>query len=111
MTRGAYPSVDRIAVLALTMPDLAAEEATRLLDDRDNTWLMDELAEALIGDPTCPGDPALRPLARHCAREVLTSSHWEDALLPMAEVNPEAVLAGYERLRKLDVFGSRSPQE
>ncbi|MEU1408752.1 hypothetical protein ABZ471_41880 [Streptomyces sp. NPDC005728] len=104
--QGAYRSVDRIAVLAVTAPDLAAEQAARLLDDEDNTWFMDQLAEALIGDPTCSGDPALRPLARRCAREVLTGSYWEDALPVLAELEPEAVLAVHERLRELGVVGA-----
>lgn len=98
-------SVDRIAVLAVTAPDLAVEPVERMFGE-DYPLLMDELAEALIGDPKCPGNPALRPLARRCVRVALTETHWETALPPLAVLEPEAVLAVYERMRDLGVVGA-----
>ncbi|MET9041726.1 trypsin-like peptidase domain-containing protein [Streptomyces sp. NPDC004362] len=102
--REALRSADRIAVLAVTAPDLAAELVERVLDEDDT--FMDELAEALIGDPRCPGDPALRPLGRRCVRKVL-AKRWSDALPPLAELEPEAVLAVYERLRELGAIATQ----
>ncbi|QOV38411.1 trypsin-like peptidase domain-containing protein [Streptomyces ferrugineus] len=105
--REEFRSVDRVAVLAVTEPALAAEAAERMLEDDSISWLMDELAEALLGDPRCPGDPALRPLARRCARAALAGTHWAEALPPLAELEPEAVLAVHERLRELGALEPR----
>ncbi|MFD0066943.1 hypothetical protein [Streptomyces sp. NPDC056690] len=103
--REEFQSVDRIAVLAVVAPDLATESVERMLSE-DDTWFIVELADALIGDPRCPGNPALRPLARRCVRKALTDTYWEHALPPLAVLEPEAVLAVYERLRELGVVGA-----
>ncbi|MGC9542785.1 hypothetical protein [Streptomyces sp. UG1] len=91
----------------MTAPALAAEAARHMLEDDSLSWLMDELAEALLGDPRRPGDPALRPLARRCARTALAGTCWSDALPALTELEPEAVLAVHARLRELGALEPR----
>jgi hypothetical protein len=97
--------VDRVAVLAVTAPELAAELAERTLHEHDSLTA-DELAAALLGEPGLPGAPTLRPIAHDCVRAALADdTSWSYTLPQIAELEPQAVIAVFDRLQELNTIG------
>jgi len=94
--------IHRIAALTLIDADQAVERAETILDQpEESSWLLADLAQALIGTRDAPGHPSLLPIARRTARLLLAGDHWSDMLPILAVLEPAALEAILEWFQEL----------